>query len=211
MPLKALKISSKINSKTIPTKPEALKLHKKYAWDNQVRRYVVLHSEITTEIAFWCVKKKNLQIDKPRLRAACLLHDIGSYIFLASHTEQRRVYPQHALFGAMLLQEEGVDEQICEMVKTHVLLGLTKAEIKEHKLALPHKSFEPQSLEARLLCYADRFSSKGDGIVLNSFNTFYANLRQNLPKQAKKFEKWSEEFGIPNIENLSKKYNIKIR
>lgn len=197
----------------IPNDIEIRHLHQKYAWDDGLMRDVVAHCEITADIALWCVKTKDLQVDEPLLRAGCLLHDIGSYIFLAAKDTKRSIYPQHAIFGSAILREEGIDERICEMVKTHVLLGLSKGEVQEHTLALPHKSFEPQSIEARLLCYADRFSSKGGGagVVLNLYETFLSNLKKDLPKQAQKFEVWAEEFGLPDIEALSKKYAFPIR
>ena len=188
----------------IPTESQALGLHKKYAWDNKIMQEVVLHCKITAEIALWCVKEKNLQVDKARLQSACLLHDIGSYVFLASKEKRRDTYPQHAIFGSAILREEGVDSQICEMVKTHVLLGLTKEEINQLNIALPYKNFEPQTIEARLLCYADRFSSKGTGLVINKFDTFLEKLKIDLPLQAKKFNNWSLEFGVPNTDYFAK-------
>ncbi len=195
----------------IPNDTEIRQLHQKYAWDEGLLRDVTTHCEVVADIASWCVREKKLQVDEERLRAACLLHDIGSYIFLVAKEERRSFYPQHALLGATILREEGVDEHICEIVKTHVLLGLTEDEIKANKIALPYKSFEPQTLEARLLCYADRFSSKGKGVVLNSYDSFLARLKADLPLQAKKFEDWADEFGMPDIEALAKKYKHPIR
>lgn len=195
----------------IPNDVEIRHLHEKYAWNDELLRDITAHCEVTAEIALWCVKARNLEVDRPRLKAACLLHDIGSYIFLATKERNRSVYPQHAIFGAAILREEGVDEFICETIKTHVLLGLSEEEIKEYNMAMPYKSFEPKSLEGRLLCYADRFSSKGAGVVLNSYETFLANLKKDLPKQAQKFEAWAVEFGMPNIQELAKKYDYPIR
>ena len=94
-------------------------------------------------------------------------------------------------------------------MRTHVLLGLTKAEIKQNDWALPYKDFLPQSDEDRLLCYADRFHSKGP--TFSTFDSFYNGLRSDLPNQAEKFKKWSEDFGVPDIAALAKKYGHPVR
>lgn len=195
----------------IPNDQEIRRLHQKYAWDDDLFNDVMRHCEITAGIAEWCVEQKNLDIDRARLRAACLLHDIGSYIFLVAKEMRLEVYPQHALFGASILREEGVDERICEIVRTHVLLGLTEEEIRQKGMALPYRSFEPQTIEARLLCYADRFSSKGNGIVINSYESFLTRLKKDFPLQSEKFEAWAGEFGIPDTEALAKKHAHPIR
>lgn len=194
----------------IPDKSTILKLHKKYATDDQLFEGVYNHCQITAQIALDCAKSKQIKVDLDLLEAGCLLHDIGSYIFL-SGKENRKVYPQHAIFGSAILTEEGTDIRIAEMVKTHVLLGLTKQEIIDMGVVLPYKSFEPQTIEARLLCYADRFSSKGNGLVLNSFDYFYNNLKKDLPHQAEVFLAWSKEFGLPDLQKLADKYHAKIR
>ena len=194
----------------IPDKKLIEDLHKKYSINEGLFESVFAHCKITAEIALECVKAGNLSVDEQLLEAGCLLHDIGSYVFLHGK-EASKVYPQHAIFGAAIITEEGIDSRISEMVKTHVLMGLSKAEIKEQGIILPHKDFEPQSTEARLLCYADRFSSKGNGLVLNSFDTFYSNLKSNLPLQAEKFKSWSKEFGLPDLQKLANKYHAKIR
>lgn len=194
----------------IPNEIEARRLHEKYAWNDELLQDVYLHCEITAEIALECVKAKNLHVDERVLYSACLLHDIGSYIFLSANEKKRSAYPQHAMFGATILREEGVDERICQAVQTHVLLGLTPDEIKDMGVVLPHKNFEPTTIEGRLLCYADRFSSKGDGVVLNSYETFLAKLKKDLPKQAEKFEAWANEFGLPDVQALAKKHTLLI-
>ncbi len=76
-------------------------------------------------------------------------------------------------------------------------------------MRLPSKDYEPQTIEGRLLCYADRFHSKKP--IFNSFDYFYNRLSDNLPNQAKKFKEWSEDFGIPDLDTLAVKYNHPIR
>lgn len=46
---------------------------------------------------------------------------------------------------------------VCER---HTGAGLTEKEIIEQNLPLPHRDFLPETLEEKLICYADKFYSK---------------------------------------------------
>lgn len=187
------------------------RLHKKYAPNEQVFNHVYSHCAIVAEIAEWCVNNADIQdVDKELLQAACLLHDIGTYVYFTddAHIMNERLYPQHAVFGAGLLRGEGLPE-IADLVETHVLLGLSKKEILEKPWPLPARDYVPETIEGRLLCYADRFHSKNP--TFNDFESFADRLQKDLPEQAEKFRAWSKEFGIPDVAALAKKYNQPIR
>lgn len=195
------------------TVQEIERLHHKYAPNKQVYDLVYGHCQIVCEIALWCAENVsvNTKLDRNLLQAAALLHDVGSYAFFDDNgkTTNKRLYPQHAILGAKILTDEGVDEAITEIISTHVLLGLSKQEIIEKPWPLPEHGYEPKTIEGQLLCYADRFHSKHP--TFNAYDSFLDRLRQGLPLQAEKFEKWSEQFGLPDIEALARKYNQPIR
>ena len=196
----------------IPSKKEIDILLKKYAPNEKYLELVRTHGIIVSEIALDCAKNTYESVNIEVLEAACLLHDIGSYVFVGANnysSDFRDNYPGHALFGAKILQDEGIDERICEAIETHVLLGLTAGEIKESGKKLPYKNYEPKTIEGRLLCYADRFHSKRP--IFNSYENFHEGMKQNFPLQAKKLEEWSEEFSIPDVEYLAKKYNHPVK
>ena len=195
----------------IPTKEEIEQLHKRYAQSDIVFNLVYGHCQIVAEIALWCVKEKQLEINVEILEAGCLLHDIGTYaIFDADGKDNNEHnYKQHAIFGAALALEEGFDERIADMIRTHVLMGLTKEEIVHNGFGMPQKNYEPTSIEGRLLCYADRFHSKRP--TFNAYEPFLEKLSKTLPLQAQKLKDAAAEFGIPDIESLVKKYNQPIR
>ncbi len=191
---------------------EIIKLHKKYASNDDDFEAVYTHCQIVAEIAEWCVGNINEKVDVELLKTAALLHDIGSYPFLAAwevRDDYRKFYALHAFLGSKILEDEGYDKKICTMVQNHVLMGLTKDEINKIDFRMPVINLEADSIEGRLLCYADRFHSKKP--VFNSFKNFHNNLTKTLPKQADKFMNWSTEFGLPDIEALAKKYNHPIR
>ncbi len=190
------------------TDEEAKQLHRRYASDDAQLEEVFTHCQIVREIALWCADRIDVPINKEVLNTACLLHDIASYGFLHD-SYARKYYCQHALLGSAVLQEEGFDPKICEAVKTHVLLGITAQEIEEKEWALPLRDFEPKTIEAELLCYADRFSSKPDNV--NSFDYFLRGLKENLPRQAAKFKQWSKRFGVPDTAAIARKYKQNLR
>ncbi len=195
----------------IPTKEQIKEVHKRYAQNDFVFNLVFGHCKIVSEIAKWCVENKNLTVDKNLLEAGCLLHDIGTYALFDEKglNGNEHNYKQHAIFGAALVVEEGFDSRIADMIRTHVLMGLSKDEIIKSGFGMPQKDYFPATLEARLLCYADRFHSKKP--IFNSYSNFLEKLSVGLPEQAKKLEESAEEFGVPDIEAFASKFNQPIR
>jgi uncharacterized protein len=103
-----------------------------------------------------------------------------------------------------MLRAEGYPE-IAGLVESHVLMGLSKQEIESTPILLPHRDFMPTSIEGELFCYADRFHSKNP--VFNNYDSFMERLEKRLPEQAAKFKLAAEDFGIPDLAPLAKKYN----
>lgn len=188
-------------------------LHHKYAPNDKVYDLVYGHCQIVCEIALWCADniRSEHEVDIDLLKSAALLHDIGTYILFDNNgkVSNERMYPQHAILGAKIVADEGIDLRISKIIETHVLLGLTKQEIIDTPWVLPARDYEPDTVEGELLCYADRFHSKHP--TFNTYGTFLEKLKSNLPLQAAKFEARSKRFGIPDIESLAVKYNQPVR
>jgi uncharacterized protein len=197
----------------LPTRIAIEALHHKYAPNDTVYELVFGHCQIVADIAQWCVNNgEQTNVDRPLLEVACLLHDIGTYAFFDAAGkvfDNRRLYKQHAMFGATIVANEGIDQRVAEIIETHVLMGITKQEILDNKWALPTRDFTPKTIEAELLCYADRFHSKEP--IFNSYDTFLSGLSSELPEQAKKFEVAAQRFGIPDIAALAERYQQPIR
>ncbi len=195
----------------IPTKKQIIEVHKRYAQNDFIYNLVFGHCEIVSEIAIWCVDDKNLEVNESLLEAGCLLHDVGTYALFDEKglDGNEHNYKQHAIFGAALVTEEGFDSRIADMIRTHVLMGLSKDEITKSGFGMPQKDYFPTTLEARLLCYADRFHSKKP--TFNSYSSFLERLTVGLPEQAKKLEESAKEFGLPDVEALAKKYKQPLR
>jgi uncharacterized protein len=88
-------------------------------------------------------------------------------------------------------------------------MGLSKQEIVANGYGMPQNDYLPTTLEARLLCYADRFHSKRP--TFNSYGPFLERLQQELPEQAVRLQAAAQEFGLPDVVALAQKHNQPIR
>ncbi len=101
------------------------------------------------------------QVDLHFIEEAALLHDIG---MLLTDTPKINCYGGqpyivHGILGAELLRKEGLPRHalVCER---HIGVGLSIADIKEQQLPLPLRDMRPESLEEKIVAYADLFYSK---------------------------------------------------
>jgi uncharacterized protein (TIGR00295 family) len=60
----------------------------------------------------------------------------------------------HGAQGAEILENEGVDMKVVEIVRKHVGAGISPEEAK--KLGLPEFDYIPRTLEERIVCFADK-------------------------------------------------------
>ncbi len=77
-----------------------------------------------------------------------LLHDIGR-----SKTHD----VDHAVVGAEILREMGIPEELVLVVERHIGAGIPADEAVE--LGLPEKHFMPETLEEKIVAYADKLIS----------------------------------------------------
>ena len=103
------------------------------------------------------------QLDLRFVYESAMLHDIG--IFLTDTPSLgctgTEPYIKHGFLGGELLRNLGLDRhaQVCER---HTGTGITTDRIMQSNLPLPPDVlYMPQSLEEKLVCFADKFYSKG--------------------------------------------------
>ena len=100
-------------------------------------------------------------VDLEFIAEAAMLHDIGMIFTHAPevHCFGELPYLAHGIKGAEMLRAEGLPRhaRVCER---HTGVGLTAAEIRVQQLPLPHRDLLPETLEERIICYADLFFSK---------------------------------------------------
>ena len=64
---------------------------------------------------------------------------------------------EHGYVGAKILEEEGVDAVVVEIVRRHVGAGISKEEAAS--LGFPKGDYIPRTLEEKVVCFADKMVS----------------------------------------------------
>ncbi|MDE6741189.1 MAG: HDIG domain-containing protein [Muribaculaceae bacterium] len=122
---------------------------------------LLTHSDMVARKALAVAEKANLDIDRDFVYDAAMLHDIGIFHCDAPgiHCHGTEPYIRHGVIGAELLRRKGLEAyaRVCER---HTGSGLTAKEIAETGMPLPHIDLLPETLEEKLICYADKFYSK---------------------------------------------------
>ena len=135
-----------------------------YPDDNELRHILMVHSQSVTARALRIVDAHpELRLDRRFVEEAAMLHDIGIFRCHAPSIACHGTEPYicHGRIGAELLRAEGCERhaRVCER---HTGAGLTTREIVAQGLPLPPMDFLPETMEEKLICYADKFYSKSN-------------------------------------------------
>ncbi len=131
----------------IPDERQALALHAKYGSSERIVEHcrTVARVSMVLSDAFVAHGKS---IDSKAVLAGALLHDIG---------RSRVQTVEHGYVGAKILEEEGVDAVVVEIVRRHVGAGISEEEAAS--LGFPKADYIPRTLEERVVCFADKMVS----------------------------------------------------
>lgn len=132
------------------------------AEEQALRHIYMVHCQLVTARALKiCDLHPELGMDRRFVEEAAMLHDIGICRCDAPsiHCHGTEPYLIHGRIGAEMLREEGYERhaRVCER---HTGAGLTRDQIVKENLPLPHQDFLPETLEEKVICYADKFYSK---------------------------------------------------
>lgn len=137
-------------------------IDKYYPEANRLRDILILHSRQVADRALRiCNAHPEMGLDRQFVEEAAMLHDIGIFRCdapgIACHGTEP--YICHGRIGAELLRSEGYERhaRVCER---HTGAGLSAREIEQQNLPLPHRDFLPETIEEKIICYADKFYSK---------------------------------------------------
>jgi len=189
-------------------------LHRKYAQTKADFELVYRHCQVIEAIAIQLLDAKPIPgIDRQLVRVGCLLHDIGAYRVLESGSFVKGV--RHGVLGEAILKDEGFPEEIYRFASHHTGVELTKQDVIDQKLPIPVADYLAETDEELLIMYADKFHSKSsppkEPPYFCSFDWYRKSVQQFGEDKAEKFERMAQRFGIPDLEQLSKKYGYKIR
>ncbi len=128
----------------IPSVEGAMTIHVKYRSNHNIVKHcqaVAMAAKIVADE----LQRRGRAVDEGAVIAAALLHDIG-------RTRIQTV--RHGVEGAEILEEEGVDKKVVEIVRRHVGAGISREEAEA--LGLPDLDYMPRTLEERIVCFADK-------------------------------------------------------
>ncbi|MBP3774804.1 MAG: HDIG domain-containing protein [Bacteroidaceae bacterium] len=172
-------------------------IDKYYPELNDLKRTLLIHSQQVAEKALLVAKNHpELDVDVTVLEVGALLHDIGIFktwapgIFCFGKAH----YLMHGFIGAQLMRDEGLEvyARICER---HTGTGLSGHVIKENQLPIPVKDYFPETLEEKIICYADKFYSKSHLDGVKTVEYVCKSLSKWGDENVIRFMEWHHLFG----------------
>lgn len=127
-----------------PSEEEAVRLHKKYGSNDAI----INHCKTVARVATILADEFALQgrdIDLEATVEGALLHDIGRC---------RVQTVRHGLEGSLMLESEGVNKKVVQIVRRHVGAGISPEEAK--RIGLPDFDYIPRTREEVIVCFADK-------------------------------------------------------
>lgn len=192
-----------------PSDDEIVALHKKHATSSDAFERIYGHSVIVRDIALDLIKSNALKVDTRLVEAGALLHDIGTYGLYKNGTFDKQNYVTHGIRGHQIMREEGYPERLARIASHHTGMGLTKAGIIQENLPLPEQDYLAETIEERLVMYADKFHSKTP--KFNTPETYMAFSQRFGKEVGQKFQEMMDEFGLPDLNYYSTKYGDPIK
>lgn len=149
------------------TLPEAYPLlpliERYYSPQSESYRILVQHSWEVRSLALELAEchPRRGEIDLSFLDEGAMLHDIGVFLTNAPKIDchGREPYIRHGYLGAELLRSLGMPRH-ARIAERHTGSGLTMEMITAQGIDLPPGIYYPETLEEKIVCYADSFYSK---------------------------------------------------
>jgi uncharacterized protein len=166
---------------------------------SMAKKYYLLHVENVTKKALEiCDKNPHLQADRVLVEYGSMLHDIGICRVFAPEIGcyEEAPYVRHGILGAEIVRQEGWKE-IAPFCENHIGVGITVADIKHYRLPLPNRDMIPQTIEQKIVAFADKFFSKSQRPLSTpkSIEKIHASLLRFGSEKITIFNQWCELFG----------------
>lgn len=178
-----------------------LKLIEKYYLPGSLRYKIYLpHCTAVKDLSLKIAKAHpSMGVDLVKLELGAMLHDIGIYLTDAPDIGcfGSLPYIAHGFKGRELLEKEGLPE-IAPVCERHIGVGITIKDIDERNLPIPRRDMTPQTIEEKIICYADKFFSKSssDLTVPKPLEKVQKSIRKHGDSKWLVFEEMMEMFGI---------------
>ncbi len=169
-----------------------------YDTHSRAFKILVAHGEQVAKKARAAARRvAALKPDLKFIEAAAMLHDIGIF---KTRTPQfgcfgQQPYIRHGILGAEILHRAG-HPKLALVCERHIGVGISKADIRQHRLPLPEREMVPVSIEEQIVCYADKFFSKNgnDHPTEKPIAKIIDKLSRYGPDKVQRFESWVKKF-----------------
>jgi uncharacterized protein (TIGR00295 family) len=128
----------------VPSAQQALALHRKYGSSDRTVSHCQACARISKILSERAIQRGH-PVNEEAVVAGALLHDIGR-----SQTQT----VSHGYVGAGILEKEGVDPVVVEIVRRHVGAGISPEEAVA--LGFPPGDYTPRTLEQKIVGFADK-------------------------------------------------------
>lgn len=173
-------------------------IDKFYPQGLKVRDILLRHSSAVAEEALAVADRHSLSLDREEIVSAAMLHDIGIIRTNAPGIGCYGLAPYlcHGVIGADMLRSCGADEKYALVCERHTGAGLTFKEIEARQLPLPaDRSYMPESVLEKLICYADCFYSKSGDMQRKNLERVRRSMEKFGPNVLVRFDELHRQFG----------------
>ncbi len=169
--------------------------------NDELREILLTHSKSVAGLAVKVVDgHPELHADRNFVFAAAMLHDIGIVKCDAAgiHCYGTEPYICHGTLGAGMIYDiadkAGLssDEalRLARVCARHTGTGLTAEVIRRQGLPLPEEDLIPETVEEKIVCYADKFFSKTHLDRQKTYEQVMKSLAKFGEEGLKVFEQW---------------------
>lgn len=143
-----------ITNRKVPNKSECSQLIQKYCGDSYkaIYKHVFGVLQLSLFISKQINQNNKHNVDLKLVTAGSLLHDIGRCAIIVG----KEHIVMHCVKGAKILEREGVDQKVIDIVMRHVGTGISIEDMKRDNLPLdPSLCYTPQTVEELIVSYSD--------------------------------------------------------
>lgn len=173
-------------------------LQKYYAVGEPAYNILLTHSrQVARKAMEVMLNHPELDVDVDFVLEAAYLHDIGIFRCNAPiiGCNGHHQYIEHGYLGADILRQEGLSRHAL-VAERHTGVGISKCQIVNENLPLPkERVYEADTLEEKIVSYADKFYSKTHLDRPSSKEKIYKKLINFGLDAQNRFKMWDETFG----------------
>ena len=161
-------------SERLPSREMAIRLLEKSGCSPNVIQHCKTVAKLAVKIAR-ILQKKGYKVDIELVEIGALLHDIGR-----SKTHS----VNHAIVGAKIAKSARLPDAITRIIERHIGGGIPQDEAE--KLGWPNRSYVPETLEERIVAYADKLIEGNERVPIDqTIAHFSRKLGKNHPAIAR--------------------------